>query len=680
MAVLGEGNCKWHFAEKSENGWENGCNDPMSENFRRTPYASLIREAIQNSLDARLDESMPVEVDFSINSFDAEKFPNFFNITEHLSACKNYFEDAPEVYNPMIKYVNSHRKKMDYIKVSDRNTTGMMFTKGSQKSPFYAFVRSGGVSSKTGKDAGGSYGFGKAAYFYLSPFRTILVSTCAVDRNNPESCHYFFEGASMLCTHKIGDVKREGTGFYDNQNGLPVSNLDEIPFRFRRKGSRCEDIGPGTDIFIMGVEYDDEKKRTADPIYKEMIEATLRNFWLSIYKKQLVVKIGDTLIDESTLPKLLTKTFDENDCTGPRAKVNPRPFYDTVANIGADDKHALYSLDLNQVTDLTRLKRDTNWGCIHFYLWKRKNASKRIMFMRKPLMLVYSSTKYTMGDSYYGVLIVPEGYANELLRSIENPAHDKWEKSQLRSKSDRVLPGALQDVIDNFINESLANFFNRERQEVLQVKGLEQYLYYPSSYTGDVDDEYYPSVRNGHKTDILNDEMGAPTTTANDISTANSPSNETLIIVKNPANGKPSSDGNMYSGNGDTHIKNPGGGGVSASNPTNPNVEVAGGKSNGSYFKPMKVRYRTFAQTHGNRVVHHIVINSPVDTKNGKIDFMVGGDSSKSKINLESLAGEGKIDKNSIFVELKAGKNEFDICFCDNLKHSIIINASYEDK
>ena len=40
---------KWTFSERSETGSDVGFNEPMSENFKKRPYASLIREAIQNS-------------------------------------------------------------------------------------------------------------------------------------------------------------------------------------------------------------------------------------------------------------------------------------------------------------------------------------------------------------------------------------------------------------------------------------------------------------------------------------------------------------------------------------------------------------------------------------------------------------------------------------------------------
>ena len=57
-----EQNCTWNFPDHPKNGSLVGPNEPMSENFKKTPYASIVREAIQNSLDERLDVSSPLEM------------------------------------------------------------------------------------------------------------------------------------------------------------------------------------------------------------------------------------------------------------------------------------------------------------------------------------------------------------------------------------------------------------------------------------------------------------------------------------------------------------------------------------------------------------------------------------------------------------------------------------------
>lgn len=61
---------------------------------------------------------------------------------------------------------------VEYIKVSDYNTKGMDYKPND--SPFHAFVRAVGLTVKEEESSGGFYGFGKAAYFLMSPIHTVF--------------------------------------------------------------------------------------------------------------------------------------------------------------------------------------------------------------------------------------------------------------------------------------------------------------------------------------------------------------------------------------------------------------------------------------------------------------------------------------------------------------------------
>ena len=223
---MAEKDCQWRFAEFDiTKGGATGPNEPMSENFKKNTYASLIREAIQNSLDVAAGEE-PVKMSFSLKSMNTSNLTNFFKIRNHIQGCIDFYpknENAKSIYQPMIDYIDSVQQigqKFYYIKISDSNTTGMSLGSGIEdtSSPFFAFVRAAGLSSKNSQNAGGSYGFGKAAYFYLSAVRSLIVSTKTLDGQ------YYFEGVTSLCTHKYNGHDYSNLGYYDNNNGLPVSD------------------------------------------------------------------------------------------------------------------------------------------------------------------------------------------------------------------------------------------------------------------------------------------------------------------------------------------------------------------------------------------------------------------------------------------------------------------------
>ena len=81
-----EQNCKWTFAE-SLGGQDIGPNDALVEFFKKIPYESLVRESIQNSIDARLDMSKPVKVSFKFKTMPSSSHSHFLAIQEHIEGC-----------------------------------------------------------------------------------------------------------------------------------------------------------------------------------------------------------------------------------------------------------------------------------------------------------------------------------------------------------------------------------------------------------------------------------------------------------------------------------------------------------------------------------------------------------------------------------------------------------------
>lgn len=393
-----EKNCKWYFADQP-NVQEVGPNNAMEQSFKSHPYAALVRESIQNSLDAVLDKSVPVQVVFSFREMKGCDYPEFFRLKDHIRGCLDYYSNnynAKVIYEPMMKFFadSTHHDHLGYIRISDYNTKGMSYEKDKTDSPFYAFVRSAGVSAKDDTSAGGSFGFGKAAYYLLSPISTIMVSTCTSNGNK------FFEGASSLCTHTYLGKKKVAFGYYDDQDGKPISDDADIPAQFRRAES-------GTDINILGfkMEYKDEA-------VKEIIEAVLRNFWFSIYEGKLEVNVNDVVnITKNTIVDLMEEYFEGiEDNTRKAGYYNPRPYFDAVRFANTSSKYWLIEDSLPLL------------GHVCFYVFKCKGAVDKIVYMRAPQMLVYSQKNKT-NYGMYGVFYCNSEKGNDMLRNMENPAH-----------------------------------------------------------------------------------------------------------------------------------------------------------------------------------------------------------------------------------------------------------------
>jgi hypothetical protein len=177
-----EKNCKWYFG--NEGGVDVGPNDPIHQTFKGNPYYSIVREAIQNSLDAVNDNRFPVTISFQYFDLDRLQYPSFFQLEEHIKKSMEFFPnngDAKRLFGDMLNYLNGDEErkkklKISCLKISDSNTKGMSYHPFKTDSPFYAFLRATGVSAKMLSGSGGSFGFGKGAYFALSPLKTLVVS------------------------------------------------------------------------------------------------------------------------------------------------------------------------------------------------------------------------------------------------------------------------------------------------------------------------------------------------------------------------------------------------------------------------------------------------------------------------------------------------------------------------
>lgn len=70
------GSFEWFF--DLHGGREQGPNEASSTNFKKSPYLSLVRESIQNSLDASQNNGKPVVMDFKIQSIKKGSYQKFF--------------------------------------------------------------------------------------------------------------------------------------------------------------------------------------------------------------------------------------------------------------------------------------------------------------------------------------------------------------------------------------------------------------------------------------------------------------------------------------------------------------------------------------------------------------------------------------------------------------------------
>lgn len=654
-----EKNLKWHFG--NEGGQDVGPNDPIHQNFKGNPYYYIVRESIQNSIDAVRISNKPVEVHFHFVKISRlpNEYPELFKIEKYIDLCGEYFPEdrhAKKLFTGMKTYLNKKINGNKFtnipcLKISDYNTIGMSYKENNTKSPFYAFIRAAGVSSKAGTSSGGSFGFGKGAYFALSAIRTVLASTKTIDGD------YFFEGTTRLTTHldKEGN-KKTAFGYYNTGNNNPVSNINDIPEEFLRND-------PGTDFIIVG-RQEEELERMP------MIKSVLNNFWLAILNNKLSVTVNGEIISKENLNKKITEYFgdqeSDNASVSDFENWNPLSYYKAVYYAGKNEKFREFSQKLPII------------GKVKFYVYRNEDLSNKTCFLRKPNMVVYKETNNKL-NGYSGVFVCEDDKGDEILMEMENPAHNEWNSSNFLTLDDSKHPEGIEakKQINSFIKECLEELAAKDIGSSTTVLGLNEYLNIPEDLIGDEDEEgHSPNLNTGQESSELSEEeTGSLTNIKSDYKIRPIRKNHENEVKKNEETklneeGEDKvtvgidQDGNKKKGDPHPNVGDQISKGVDGSNQSNRLIDIS---------------YRVVAQKILGKVNHTLLIHSQKIETGIQLDLIVGNDQGDTKKddNTKIVYSNNGIAENSSVkgVELKKGLNGIQIQFDDNLKHSIGVKA-----
>lgn len=427
----------FHFSQ-STLGLTQGGNDSRREHFRQQgPVPSLVRELGQNSLDAKaVDADGPVRMVFELKECPVEATYglDFKNLSSHIRAAHKAIESLGQPnkeYDKAVKTLN--RKSIPVLRVSDYNTTGLTGDESDNNSPLSALTRTSGVSAKPmGK--GGSYGIGAAAGTFNSRIFTTFWTTLTA--NQPE--FLTVAGRVDIASHEINSVDYDATGFFVDRNSLKrfsYMRSKEALFGFQRRTT------PGTDTYIPAYVGADN-----DPELSQIKDAFVENFFAAIRAGDLEVEgiseHSGWVLNRETLAEEIDQYSEI------------KPFYDALSEdpqIGEIEALGEVKLFVNLDPDLT----------------KRHHT----ILMRKPLMKVTEYPPKNM-PKYAAVFLCSNDHGNELLRSLEPPAHNDW----VRNDPDFPQGKTIVRDIRAFIRETIRDLASVKNGEEITLKGLKELL------------------------------------------------------------------------------------------------------------------------------------------------------------------------------------------------------------
>ena len=273
----------WQFTENPADE-EEGPNDAGIMTFTKNPLSNLIRETIQNSLDAGTNFD-PVKIDYQIESVPG----NLFN-AEHLKkALRNAAnsahntDDGRQKFNRALRILES-TSTVPTLCIRDSNTTGAKDQSQYRNvtTPWHSLTKSSGTPNKPTKDAAGSFGLGKHAAFAVTDLRTVLYSTSY--RDQEDRLQMRFIGKTILVSHVDDErTQRHSKGYLTSDPVKYESTRSEhdIPRVFTL-------TQPGTGVFIPGYQIGNQGMATWR---QSVIDTAIESYFHSIIQNKLVLSV-----------------------------------------------------------------------------------------------------------------------------------------------------------------------------------------------------------------------------------------------------------------------------------------------------------------------------------------------------------------------------------------------------
>jgi len=475
---------EWQFEQKRRSSKSR---DPMQASFFTNASIdddthALVREAIQNSLDAKADRasSNPVYVRFAIGSHAAGNGVLDRYISKeawfHFNADDNGLSDPPTANDDC-----------RYLVYEDFNTAGLIGNdrafEAESKNSFYFFMRAEGQSSKQDGELG-RHGIGKYVFPYTSGIRMFIAVTV---RSSDGRC--LIAGQSVLKSHHVGDTRFTPDGWWgefeqDDVNDyfpLPVEDSDLFKQIVADFGLTRDQVKSGLSLVIPYIQPEVTGDKLSEHIVSEY-------FWPILSGKLIVevVEFGNTRIIDST-------SIHENldDLLLPEQIKEIAPFTNLAHKALIEGDYPLVALNLPAAPSLPKwdkeylhkeaatkiheaLANNDAFICVRCPLYIQESNSPEVkessfsIFLardvndtsRKPRFLregiIIPEDRVPKVRGYISMVVIEPGALATLLGDSENPAHTEWEKNAVKFKGKyRWGPTTI-----DFVRLSVSKFLN----------------------------------------------------------------------------------------------------------------------------------------------------------------------------------------------------------------------------
>ncbi len=410
--------------------------DTLLEKFVSYGVNGLVRENIQNSLDAKLEIIQgPVIVKIKIGMMNKIDIPGLENIVERI----NCLTGGNDYTRGTIKHMKQFIEIQDipYVSFEDENTKGL----SQENWDYYAYQKGAHFrESDNEKESirGGSHGVGKIASNSASDLHMMFFANC--DESNNKQ----LGGTVQLIEHKYNGSAYRSTGYFTDEK--KESNKDKFVPYINNYGKIFEKNTRGLKIVIpfLKEQFNNEKM---------FINAVCDNFFIAIMKEKLIVYVNDTVIDSKTM----------NDI------VNNKLYYEENK-----DLTPLYIETYSKVQPMDLEILDKNKEIYKFKLYFRidDNIFKgRVAIVRRIGMKIEDFTVKNHSKYSFNAILIPQSKKEDIfLKSLENESHTKLTSDTIRDVEEQNNAKRFINNISRELGSIITETIKKDNENISKLE------------------------------------------------------------------------------------------------------------------------------------------------------------------------------------------------------------------
>lgn len=420
------------------------------EKFFKSKIDGIVRENIQNALDAKLPKlDEPVKVTINVEEVLVNQFPGIEELIKRVPHLVGKNEYSKDTINNMKRAINKNKVKV--LSFEDENTKGLKFANDNNDTwKAYAFKK-GVHNIDSDEEAeslrGGSHGIGKIASNAASELFVVYFSNC------DEAGNKLVGGTVQLLEHEFKNEYYRSTGYFAE------SSEKEIPFE-NKWGGVFKKSTRGLKILIPFYKDDFGNE-------KDIIKSVCDNFFLAILHEKLVVSVGNKEINKKNITKYVEdeELYPQN--LGVRS-TELTPLYLKTYNSQIENKIEFKVKD----------KNNTSYEFDLFFRYDESITKGRAGIIRSIGMKIEDYKVIGAATKPFNAILIPSNSeCDKFLKSLENESHTElsYKHFKVKKYEDNAkkflsnLTKELKIIIDNYIKENTETDGEIETGEIVHT-------------------------------------------------------------------------------------------------------------------------------------------------------------------------------------------------------------------